>query len=101
MRVVRHWLRYRTGEPTGRYRTELDAKPVGAWDDVIVIELLNLLNVLGILVELAPKQHSVLDLICQAHRLTVEELITSGAILVPSGWDSPLLAESPQGTLPL
>jgi Type ISP C-terminal specificity domain len=36
MRVVRHWFRYRTGEPTGRYPTELDAIPLGRWDDAMI-----------------------------------------------------------------
>jgi hypothetical protein len=56
----------------------------------MITELLNLLNVLGILVELAPKQHDVLDLICRAPRIPVQELIISGAIPAPSGWDSRL-----------
>jgi hypothetical protein len=45
MRVIRRWFRYRTGEPTGRYPTELDAIPLGRWDDLMIKELLNLLNV--------------------------------------------------------
>jgi len=101
MRVVRHWFRYRTGEPTGRYPTELDTMSVATWHDVMIVELLNLLNVLGILVELAPKQQAVLDRICQTPRITREELIISGAIPAPSGWDRPLLLENPQDTIPL
>jgi hypothetical protein len=101
MRVVRHWFRYRTAEPTGRYPTELDAMPVGAWDDVMILELLNLLNVLGILVELAPNQQAVLDWICQAPRISIDELITIGVIPAPPGWDRPLLPEDPQDALPL
>jgi hypothetical protein len=69
------------------------------WDDVMVVELLNLLNILGLLVELAPRQQAVLDKICQAPRITVEELFMSGAIPAPSGWDGPLLSKLPH--LPL
>jgi hypothetical protein len=83
MRVVRHWFRYRTGEPTGRYPTELDAMPLGAWDDVMIKELLNLLNVLGLLVEFAPTQQAVLDQVCQGPCIPIDELIRSGAIPAP------------------
>ncbi len=75
--------------------------PVGAWDDVMILELLNLLNVLGILVELAPKQQAVLDWICQAPRISIDELITIRAIPALPGWDRPLLPDDPQDALPL
>jgi hypothetical protein len=101
MRVVRHWFRYRTTEPTGRYPTELDAIPLRRWDDTMIKELLNLLNILGFLVELAPKQQAVLDQICHRPRIGVDDLIASGAVPAPPGTDGPLLYEGPQGALPL
>jgi Type ISP C-terminal specificity domain/Eco57I restriction-modification methylase/N-6 DNA Methylase len=101
MRVVRHWFRYRTTEPTGRYPTELDAIPLRRWDDTMIKELLNLLNILGFLVELAPKQQAVLDQIRHRPRIGVDDLIASGAVPAPPGTDGPLLYEGPQGALPL
>jgi hypothetical protein len=99
MRVVRHWFRYRTGEPTGRYPTELDAIPLSRWDDAMIKELLNLLNILGLLVELAPKQQAVLDEICQGPRIHLYELIASGALPAPRSVAGPLLPVSLQETL--
>jgi hypothetical protein len=75
--------------------------PVGGWDDVLITELLDLLNILGILVELAPEQHAVLDSICQAPRIPMEELIAIGAVPASSGWDGPLLPKRPHDALPL
>jgi hypothetical protein len=99
MRVVRHWFRYRTGEPTGRYPTELDAIPLGRWDDVMIKELLNLLNILGFLIEVAPKQQAVLDQICQGPRIHMDELITSAAVPAPPGTYGPPVFDGPQGSL--
>ena len=95
MRVVRHWFRYRTGEPTGRYPTELDAirRPVGRY---MIKELLNLLNILGFLVELAPTQQAVLDQIRRGPRIGIDELIASAAVPAPPGTDGPLLFDDSQ-----
>lgn len=101
MRVVRHWFRYRTGEPTGRFPTALDAIPLGRWDDAMIKELLNLLNILGILIELAPTQEAVLDQIRRGPRISVDELIASAAIPAPPGTDGPLRLDDSQGTLTL
>jgi Type ISP C-terminal specificity domain len=101
MRVVRHWFRYRTGEPTGRYPTELDAIPLGRWDDTMIKELLNLLNILGFLVELAPTQQAVLDRIRRGPRIGIDELIASAAVPASPGTDGPLLFDDSQGSLTL
>jgi hypothetical protein len=101
MRVVRHWFRYRTGEPIGRYPTELDAISLGRWDDTMIKELLNLLNILGFLVELAPTQQAVLDQIRRGPRIGIDELITSAAVPAPPGTDGPLPFDDSQGSLTL
>jgi len=99
MRVVRHWFRYRTGEPTGRYPTELDTIQPDRWDHTTITELLDLLNVLSFLVDLAPTQRETLRQICQGPRIGTDELVTSGAIPAPIGTDSPLPADTPQSIL--
>ena len=99
MRVVRHWFRYRTGEPTGRHPTELDAIPLSRWDDTMIKELLNLLNVLGFLVELAPTQQAVLNQILRGPCINIDELIASAAVPAPPGTDGPLQSDGSQGSL--
>jgi hypothetical protein len=95
-RVIRHWFRYRTGEPTDRYPTELDAIPLGRWDDLMIKVLLNLLNVLGFLVELALTQQAVVDHILRGPCVSVDELVGSAAIPAPPGAVGPLVSEGPQ-----
>jgi hypothetical protein len=99
MRVVRHWFRYRTGEPTGRHPTELDTVQPHHWDHTTITELLDLLNVLGFLVDLAPAQQETLRQICQGPRVGIDQLVASGAVPAPPGTDSPLPADTPQSIL--
>jgi hypothetical protein len=65
----------------------------------MIKELLNLLNVLGFLVELAPTQQAVVDRILRGPCVSVDELIGSAAIPAPPGAVGPLVSEGPQGTL--
>jgi hypothetical protein len=67
--------------------------------DLMIKELLNLLNVLGFLVELAPTQQAVVDRILRGPCVSVDELIGSAAIPAPPGAVGPLVSEGPQGTL--
>jgi hypothetical protein len=90
-----------SGEPTGRYPTELDAITLGRWDGAMIKELLNLLNVLGFLIELAPAQQAALDQILRSPRINIDELIASAAVPAPPGTAGPLQSEGPQGSLAL
>jgi hypothetical protein len=97
IRVIRHWFRYRTGEPTDRYPTELDAIPLGRWDDLMIKELHNLLNVLGFLVELAPTQQPWWTIFSLASASVLTSWVGSAAIPAPPGAVGPLVSEGPQG----
>lgn len=50
------------------------------WLPEYTTELINLLNVLGLLVELEPRQAILLEQVCSASLLSVEELISAGAL---------------------
>jgi hypothetical protein len=83
--VLRTWFSYRK---VNRERPIIgDRRPPSAlgsiqpdhWLDEYTTELLNVLHVLGRLVELEPAQATLLDRICSAPTLTLEELRLAGA----------------------
>jgi hypothetical protein len=53
------------------------------WLAEYTTELINVLNVIGLLVDLEPEQASLLDKVCAAPTISVEELKASGALDIP------------------
>lgn len=83
MRVVRKWFSYRRREPHVRRSSDLnDVKPA-AWDAEFTTDLLQVLNVLGLLVDLEPDQADVLKRVCAGPLITVQQLEGRGVIPVP------------------
>ncbi len=56
-----------------------------AWSAEYTTELLNVLNVLGLLVQMEPTQASLLERICSAARLDTATLLTAGAFANAAG----------------
>jgi Type ISP C-terminal specificity domain len=83
MRVVRKWFRSRTNKPSGRHPTELDYIRPSYWTIETIDELLDLLQVLGMLVDLEPDQHQLLERVCGGRLITVDELLTASVLPVP------------------
>jgi hypothetical protein len=54
------------------------------WLAEYTTELINLLNVLGWLVDLEPDQAKLLEKICAGRRISAEELSATGALTVPA-----------------
>ena len=54
------------------------------WIAEYTTELINLLNILGLLVELEPAQSKLLDKICVGQLISADELRTSGALAIPT-----------------
>jgi hypothetical protein len=89
--VLRHWFSYRRRQ---RARPLLgdrrppsplgDIQPEG-WPAEYTSELLDLLHVLALLVELEPQQAALLDRICAAETLPLDELRAAGAFELPPG----------------
>lgn len=84
--VLRQWFSYRKAN---RERPIIgDRRPPSKLGDIqpdhwiaeYTTELLNLLNVIGRLVELEPSQSEVLEQICAGQVITADELRTSGAL---------------------
>jgi hypothetical protein len=65
MNVLRKWFGYRKRDPEGRRVSELDRIAPDRWEPVLTSELLDLLNVLGLLVELEPRQADLLGRIVE------------------------------------
>jgi hypothetical protein len=64
------------------------------WLAEYTTELINLLNVLGLLVDLEPAQAKLLEQICSGPVISAEELSASGALTVPA---KPKRKSKPQG----
>ena len=54
------------------------------WLAEYTTELINLLNVLGLLVDLEPVQSTLLEKICAGPMISAEELSTTGALIIPA-----------------
>ncbi|ONM49578.1 type ISP restriction/modification enzyme [Nocardia donostiensis] len=76
--VVKSWFNYRKASPGGKKTSPLDNIHVHQWPAEWTSELLDLLSVLGRLVELEPRQADLLDKILQGPLLTRTELATMG-----------------------
>lgn len=88
--VLVHWFSYRRRD---RERPMIGDRrkpsPLGLiqpdhWLPEYTTELINLLNVLGCLVELEPKQADLLKRICSGPMISLNELVAAGALAVPA-----------------
>jgi hypothetical protein len=73
MRVIRHWLNYRTAEHHGR-SSELDRIGLQRWTVALTDELLALISVLTGCVALWSQQNDLLHRICQHQTVSASEL---------------------------
>ena len=89
--VVRQWFSYRKANRERpiigdrRPPSKLGAIQPDHWPAEYTTELLNVLNVIGRLVELEPSQSALLERICSEPTITVDELRADGALAAPSG----------------
>jgi hypothetical protein len=82
MHVVRKWFSYRKREPEGRRSSPLDDVRVTVWGSAWTTELLDLLNIIGCLVELEPTQAEFLDRILEGPLVTSADLTEAGVFPV-------------------
>jgi hypothetical protein len=69
------------------------------WLPECTTDLLNLLNVLGLLVDLEAEQAELLDRICDGPLITLVELQEAGALDLPPGYPTkPFRGEAPSDT---
>ena len=90
MPVLRHWFSYRRRDRTRpiigdrRPPSPLDAIQPDHWLPEYTTDLLDLLNVLGRLIELEPKQADLLSRICAGPLRSADELREAGALATPN-----------------
>ncbi|MEU3168538.1 type ISP restriction/modification enzyme [Streptosporangium sp. NPDC006930] len=85
MNVLDKWYGYRKKEPAGRTRLPLDYEVSPRWAPEWTTELLELLNVLGLLVREEPAQRDLLTAICDGPLITPANLTERGVLPVPPG----------------
>lgn len=83
-KVVQRWIKRRVREPEGTRRSALDDINANRWTTEFTTQLLDLLNVVGRLVSLEPKQADLLDRILAGPLLTVAELTAADVLPVPA-----------------
>ncbi|MFF3614647.1 type ISP restriction/modification enzyme [Streptomyces sp. NPDC002580] len=83
MNVLDKWFSYRRKEPAGKRQLPLDEEYSQTWLPDWTSELLDLLNVLGLLVDLEPQQRELLDKVCDGPRITTDDLTSAGVLPVP------------------
>jgi hypothetical protein len=82
MNVVDKWFGYRRRKPAGKRRLELDGVVAQSWSPDWTTQLLDLLNVLGLLVQEESGQRELLDAICAGPMVSMEELTELGILPV-------------------
>ena len=90
MKVVRKWFGYRKQNPGGRRSSPLDAVVPDRWPASFTTELLELLNVLGLCVELEPIQEHILDRIRQHPVITIADLTQARVLPVKDSTRKPI-----------
>ncbi len=83
MNVLRKWFGYRKREPEGRRVSALDRIVADRWEPSMTSELLDLLNVIGLLVALEPRQAELLGEVMDAPLIDVAALTAAGVLPVP------------------
>jgi hypothetical protein len=92
MRVLQQWFSYRRAN---RYRPLIgDKRPPSLLMDIqpdrwlpeYTTDLLNLLNVIGLLIDLEDRQAELLDAVCLGSLVTLKELRDAGALDLPDGY---------------
>ena len=82
--LLKQWFSYRNKSRSrpdyGRERSPLNNIRPKTWPSDYTTELLNVLNVIGLLIDLEPQQSAVLDRILEADLLTYDDLRAEGAL---------------------
>jgi hypothetical protein len=83
MKVLKHWFDYRKKNPTAKRTSQLDSIIAESWKPAWTTELLNLIAVLGRLIDLEPAQRDLLEQTMANAQITLADLHDAGAVPVP------------------
>ena len=100
MRIVNKWVGYRLRTPRRRKAASpLDLINARNWTDDFNTELLDLLNVLGLLVRLEPDQEALLGDVCAGPLITVADLEAAAVLPPPKSHRGPVRPSGQGGQL--
>jgi hypothetical protein len=99
--VLDKWFSYRkkTRERPvigDKQRSDLEGIHARSWKHSYTVELLDLLNVLGLLIELEPAQSQLLEAILAGPMVTVDDLVSAGALPVEDEARRPAVTGGPR-----
>ncbi|MDQ0940153.1 type ISP restriction/modification enzyme [Streptomyces sp. V1I1] len=83
VQVIRKWFAFRKRKPDVEWQTPLNDMLPGIWPARWTVELLDLINVLGLLVALEPKQDQLLDKVTAGPLITTDDLKDLRVLPVP------------------
>lgn len=89
MRVLRKWFSYRKRDPEGRRSSPLDDVTAPWWESAWTTELLELINVLGLLVDIEAAQANLLRRILEGPLIGVADLEVTGVLPVDAATRAP------------
>lgn len=81
-RVVQRWIKRRLRVPEGKRSSDLDDVVPTRWTPDMTTELLDVLNVVGLLVEMEPAQQDLLDRVIETPTVTATDLVEAGVLPV-------------------
>ena len=93
--VVQRWIKKRVKNPEGNRSSALDEMSAERWTAATTTELLDLLNVVGLLLDLSPRQAELLELVLQHPLITVNELEATGIFPPPAAARTPPTGPKP------
>lgn len=83
MKVLKHWFDYRKKNPTAKRTSQLDSIIAESWKPAWTTELLNLIAVLGRLIDLEPAQRDLLEQTVANPQITLADLHDVSAVPMP------------------
>jgi hypothetical protein len=95
MRIIRKWFDYRKKNPRVRWSSPLDDTHAPRWTARFTSDLLELINVLGLCIDLEPHQAELLDRVCAGPLFTVADLEHAHVFPVPDVAGKPPAVEHP------
>jgi hypothetical protein len=83
VQVIRKWFSFRKRKPDVEWQTPLNDILPAAWPARWTVELLDLINVLGLLVAMEPEQGQLLEAVISGPLIAADDLRAQGVLPVP------------------
>jgi hypothetical protein len=83
LKVIKHWFDYRKKNPRRKYTSKLDYIINKSWQPAWTTELLNMITVIGRLIDIEPAQEAVLERILAGPQISIVDLQSAGIVARP------------------